>query len=244
MKKFFVLLAVVGLALAGCATQGLVGPNTSGHLTITQQLSNGAVAIAEGSFPGNTSDTETVTIGADVYEFDSGGGVTGGRITVTIGVGAEATLDNLITAINANGTELVRADKSGTDTLLLQSAATRGGTAAAADPSIALTEAAVNFNWTPGNVNMNTLGGEASAAKKRSVCKVTLTTDMLAGSAFRPCQFDFTPTRFTVYLQSSAGVPKLNFSDQVTISGNAILWTDAGAVHPANTDILTIEAWE
>ena len=107
-----------------------------------------------------------------------------------------------------------------------------------------LAEAAAQFSWVQGNVNMNTLGGEALAAKKRSVCRVTLTTDMLAGNAFRACQFDFTPTRFIPYLESSAGVPKMNFSDQVTISGDAILWTDAGAVHPANGDILTIAAWE
>ena len=247
MIQRFALIFVLLLILPGCASfgrPGLVGPNTSGHMAPTQQSWGGLVALAEGSFSGQPSDAETATIGADIYEFDSNAAFTGGRIQVVIGGSAELTLDAWVTAINASGTELVRADKSGTDTLLLKSALTRGGTVTPADPSIVLAEAATNYSWVQGNVNMNTLGGQIASMLQHAVCTVTLTTDMLAGTAFRPCQFVFTPTRFDVYLQSSAGVPVLNFSDQVTISGNAILWTDAGATHPSNGDILTIEAWE
>ena len=104
MKKFFGLLMLAGLAFSGCASQGLMGTNASGHFVTTQQVMNGTVAVAEGSFAGNLTDTETITIGADVYEADDNANFTGGRVQVVIGGSAELTLDALIVAINASGT--------------------------------------------------------------------------------------------------------------------------------------------
>lgn len=59
----------------------------------------------------NVADGETVTIGADVYEFDTGDGVTEGNIAVDVSGGvtpADAT-DALVAAINASSTEAVTA---------------------------------------------------------------------------------------------------------------------------------------
>jgi hypothetical protein len=76
----------------------------------TDRWPSGAATAATGwvKFPGavNPSDGETVVIGdgltTETFEFESGGGVGGGNIAVTIGGSAAATLANLETAIEAN----------------------------------------------------------------------------------------------------------------------------------------------
>lgn len=64
------------------------------------------------SFSGTVSDTETVTIGTDVYEFDTGGGVTGGRIAVDVSGGATAAdaVTALVAAITASAVVTVSAE--------------------------------------------------------------------------------------------------------------------------------------
>lgn len=67
----------------------------------------GTIAIAAG----NAADGNTITIedGANtetVFEFDTGGVVTAGNVTVTIGASAAATMVNLISAINGVTTGL------------------------------------------------------------------------------------------------------------------------------------------
>lgn len=205
-----------------------------------QQQLNGAVAVFEGSFAGNLSDTETITIGADIYEADNNASITGGRISVTIGGSAELTLDALVTAINTQGTSNVLAVKSGTDTLVCKSATAPGGTAVAADPSIVLAETAAQFSWKPGAVNVNTLGGEAAALKKTAVAQLTITTDLVAASPTRLFTFDFTPSRIVSVYITAAGVPRYDVTDAFSISGNDLLWTSGGATHLANTNVVTV----
>ena len=63
------------------------------------------------TFSGVVSDTETVTIGSDVYEFDADSSVTGGNIAVDVsgGVTAADAVTALVAAINASATEAVTA---------------------------------------------------------------------------------------------------------------------------------------
>lgn len=66
------------------------------------------LAESQINFSGQPSDADTVTITDDesvvrIFEFDSGGGVTGSNIAVTIGSDAEATAVNLKVAINVAG---------------------------------------------------------------------------------------------------------------------------------------------
>lgn len=212
--------------------------------TDTDKLSVGSIAVAEGVFTGQPSDADTLTIGADVYEWDSNAAATEGRIRVIIGGSAELSLDALIAAINTSGTENILASKSGTDTIIIQSADNNGGTATNTDPSIVLADSTANFTWRPGNVNLNTLSGSASAYKKSSRATLTATTALIGGASAIFFQFEFTPVDFLIQVRSSVGVLKQNVSDQFTISGNRIVWTSAGATHVANTDIVSILAWE
>ncbi|HEU0071331.1 MAG TPA: flagellar hook-basal body complex protein, partial [Alphaproteobacteria bacterium] len=52
------------------------------------------------SFGGQPADGDTFVFNGTTYEFDSGGGVTGGNTSVTIGASATASMAALVTAIN------------------------------------------------------------------------------------------------------------------------------------------------
>ena len=65
------------------------------------QGNDGAIACLGITQAGQPVATETVTIGADVYEFDG----VGGNINVVIAGTAEGTMDNLLAAAVASGTE-------------------------------------------------------------------------------------------------------------------------------------------
>lgn len=73
-------------------------------------------------FTAQPDDTDTVTIDDGintpvVFEFDSGGGVTGGRTAVTIGAAFSDTATNLRTAINAAQLNVVAGGAAGTVSL-------------------------------------------------------------------------------------------------------------------------------
>ena len=69
---------------------GAPGVKATGSVTFTDQPSDGDwVQISDG--------TTAVT-----FEFDDGGGVSGGNVAVLIGISIDATLRNLVVAVNAN----------------------------------------------------------------------------------------------------------------------------------------------
>jgi len=95
---------------------------------------------------GDASDTETVTIGTDVYEFDTDAvpTYTAGRIRVdvTAGAGKAAAKAALIAAINGNASSLVVASDAGGDDML--ATAKEHGTGGNA---IAKAEGMANGDW-------------------------------------------------------------------------------------------------
>jgi hypothetical protein len=104
----------------------------AGATVTTAQLDSsvllpGKVAVGIIYVPANVADPETVTIGADIYEFDRAddGADAGGTILVTAhsdDTPANAT-DALIAAINASGTEAITAiDISDNEILLVADA--------------------------------------------------------------------------------------------------------------------------
>jgi hypothetical protein len=68
---------------------------------------------------GAVSDGETVTIGDDVYEFDTNASVTAGNILVDVSAGATApdAITALVSAITASGTEPITATDGAGDTV-------------------------------------------------------------------------------------------------------------------------------
>jgi len=201
----------------------------------------GCVAVASLDFVNQPNANDTLTIGADVYEF---GGV-GGNINVVIGGTPAATLTNLVTAINGSGTENIFGQAAGTDLRIL-SADGAGGTPVGADPSIVLAEAITHINsiWNVGNVNMNTLGGRAKAARRHSATEVVVTAAMIANSL--SVAFPFAVVSFLVQAHDpAAGTIRFGTDVFMVGGGGDVACTFGGGAAPdiQVNDVLTVEAW-
>lgn len=85
---------------------------------------NAAFAAANLTISGNVADGETVTMGTEVYEFDTDGSVTAGNISVDVSVGGVGNVNaaaKLTTAINANSTIIDAFDILNNGVLSIQS---------------------------------------------------------------------------------------------------------------------------
>ncbi len=101
-----------------------------------------AFATGTLTFTGGVTDGETVTIGADVYEFDTDASVTGGNVLVDVSGGA--TAPDAVTALVAviPGTEPVSAvDGAGNTVVVTADVAGTGAN------SIATLESVANASW-------------------------------------------------------------------------------------------------
>ena len=200
----------------------------------------GSVATCQAIVSGQPTATETLTIGVDVYEWDG----VGGNINVTIAGSAELSYDNLVTAVNASGTELVVMGKISPTEFRLQSAASAGGTKTAASPSIVLGETTSNMIWSCGNVNMNTLGGVDPAPVEFGKSKVTMTAAILAGDLLR-FSFPFTVATFTVSITNSSGVLQSPGNDVWTLNSTDVLvnFGSGSGNDILNSDVVTVLAY-
>lgn len=203
------------------------------------------VAQAEGSAAaatliqaGQPTASHTLTVGSDVYEADGAGA----NINFVIAGSAEATMDNLLAAAQASGTENLKWDKLDATHLRIRNADAPDGNVLAGDQSIALDASSMaNYSFDVGDVNMNTLAGLAGGTKQVfSTAVLTITTAMITATEAR-ISFPFTPASFTFSAVTSAGVPVAFTADTIAISGDDIelgLGTDL-----ANGDILTVVAF-
>jgi len=105
---------------------------------------NAVSATGALTFAGAVSDGETVTIGTDIYEFDTDAEVTEGNILVDVSGGATAAdaVTALVAAIAANTGSLVSA-VDGTGDVVNVTAKTKG----AAGNDIDSTETCANGSW-------------------------------------------------------------------------------------------------
>jgi hypothetical protein len=165
------------------------------NFTELYEHNSGVIAMSSFAYTGQPSDTETLTIGADVYEFCTAAGSVASdtNIGVVIGGTARATYDNLVAAINAsdadnahatlfqtddttpavaNGTEdvlavAVNGGNTATGTIYLYAAdATGGDKVEGAGPDIALSDTATNGGpWRKTHLNL-TFGARYDGATK------------------------------------------------------------------------------
>jgi len=86
----------------------------------TPALTDGAKAAGTLTFTGVVADGQTVTIGASVYEFDTGGGVTPGNVAVNVsgGVTAPLAVTALVAAITGDAAAVVTAADGTGDTVV------------------------------------------------------------------------------------------------------------------------------
>ena len=92
-------------------------------------------------FSGEVSDAETVSIGDEVYEYDTGDGVSGGHYEVDIGDTSIATATANLTAVINSVSDLVSAEV-GDDSVVVTALV-----AGSAGNSIAVNETLANASW-------------------------------------------------------------------------------------------------
>lgn len=190
--------------------------------------------------PADVADTETVTIGSVVFEFDrAANGVTAGRVAVTghaDDTPANAT-DALITAINARTDLGLTAVDVNTSTILLVRD-TVGSNATA------LAEAMAGS----GNVvSAATLLNGAAEANKRivAVARVPTANEVAAGLLIVP--LNFTPTNVLVQVRVTSGGAFKAWDGKWTITGGAnpyVSVDNAGSTDWAATDTVHITIFE
>jgi len=180
--------------------------NNTGELYMARDV--GYVAAATINITTNPSAAETITIGADVYEWDGAGG----NINVVVGGSAAVSRANLETAINGSGTEDLLADDDGmlgATTVRIQAADAPGGNIViGAGPSIALstTLGAGGDVWNL--LNLNEVGAPAYAQMARG--KVVISAQVLLGTGTLYLEFPFTVGAFEWQAYDTDGTPKPN----------------------------------
>jgi hypothetical protein len=226
---------------------------------------SGVVAGAPLAMPNQPVTTNTIDVGADVYEFVTSAGnvADDANIAVEIKGSAALTRAELIAAINAtneanehaninnvaddaaalaNGTEKVVADEVGTD-VRVRNADAPGGNPLAGDQDILLAEAITDAAdiWKTGDVNMNTLGGRAQGARQRTLAEITVTAKMITNG--HRIDAPFTPTRFSVQVTTAGVVIGTTSSDAYAIANDGLQVTFGGGAAPDMQvgDVLRVE---
>jgi hypothetical protein len=201
--------------------------------------------------PGAAVEGNTVTIGADVYEFRAStppAGGTAGRIWVYNDATSAASRTNLIDAINGvvdaaritrdgTNTELVVASAGiTTGDIVVQSSATIGGTPAPSATPVACSDGLDTATdiWDAAN----TYNGIAQQPRQVAAVSITLSAAMIAKGNVQ-AYFSFTP-RTAIPINRSR--PQ---NEVYTITGNAVSLTLAGGASPNNqaADVIDIIAF-
>lgn len=225
-----------------------------------------AIPYSEYPYTGQPSDTQTVTIGSDVYEFctDAGSVAADTRIGVVIGASADATYANLVAAINAknktnehptlfrtddttparaNGRENVRAVQDATgDVVYLYLAKSPGSTDLVEGDAVSLVVSDTASNagpWKHLNLNL-TVGAAADLAYKAADIVHTVVTADLTGTSKIP--LPFAPVSYQVSCYSSAGLllkqPDVIITVPAAVSGQNFLGVKLDAATASYTPLV------
>lgn len=211
-----------------------------------------AIPYSELPYSGQPSDTETWTIGGDVYEACTAAGsvAADSRIAVLIGSDADATYANLVAAINAdnktdqhptlfrtddttparaNGREKFRAVQDTANNIVYLYRAKRPGGVDLEEgsaPSVALSDTVSNGGpWKHLNANLSVAGAGALMDKSADLVHAVTAANISAGSVKIP--LPFTPRSFIAQVRTSAGVPiwaaDLTVTVPTAVAGQAFL---------------------
>lgn len=196
----------------------------------------GVAAVVQLVQGGQPTTLDTLTVGADTYEVDG----VGANINFALAGTAALTLDALLAAAVASGTENLFWDKLNATTLRLRAADGPQGNIIGSDPSIVLDASSMtNYTFDAGNVNMNTLAGKA-AGQSLSATTLTITAAMVAAGSVR-ISAPFTPTGFQVTAVDATGAPILALTDTLVLAGDDLLITLNGGVGDlAATDVVHV----
>jgi hypothetical protein len=187
----------------------------------------------------NVADTETITIGNEVYEIDTAanpGAITAGRIRVNCNAGVTPTIASaaIVAAINANTQQGIVAVAISVNEILIH---TRDNVEARL---LACTEtlAGANNAWAAAAM----YGGGAEGVKGvRLIQRAANAQEVSIGNAH--FVFGFPVNHVTANVRTAAGVAKA-WDGAITVTGNRVKLDNAGASDWAATDILTVIAAE
>lgn len=210
-------------------------------ISLSKAISGGSYAVAHVVVGVQPVDAETVTIGADVYEYDDNAVVGAGHIAVLIGADVAATRLNLIAAINTSSTESVvaLAGAALSNSVEVLVADKPHGTPFPTGASITLAETMGNAGnyWT-----QTTLGSAGYPVKKQfAVDYITMNATNLAHSFV--FAFPFTVTTFQYQAFTSAGTLKPNTATLVISSGQIVVTPAAGGTPLVSGDVVHILAF-
>lgn len=210
----------------------------SGELADAQPMKDlGVIASFRLVQSGQPVAADTLVIGADTYEVDG----VGANINFASGAAPEDTLDNLLAAIQASGTENVKATKISATVLDVQAADAPDGVPVASDPSIAVVNGLTNYVSSIGDANMNTLAGRAEGLSRMVAVSLAITAAMVTATEAR-VSLPFTPTGFLPVVLTSTGAIKAAGADTFTIDGDDIVVALGGADIVA-TDVVRLIVW-
>lgn len=217
----------------------------------------------------NPTDTDTLTIGDDVYEFATAAGslASDTNIGVVIGGTKGATLTNLIAAINGdvtaatglfktdgttpalkNGTELYVADDLGSTVMRLRSADAVGANVICRADTTVLSETFTSASniWDVGSGHAINAGRAPEHVQYMCASRAVTASHLSYGSL----RFSFANqagpvssiSRVIVQLTTSAGLKKYPIADATTVSGSDVIITLAGTGAPeaVATDVYTV----
>ena len=171
--------------------------------------SDGLQASGTLTFTGVTDEGELVVIGARTYEFDTGGGVTSGRVAVDISGGASAaqSVTALVAAVNGDSSAIVTAQDGAGNTVVVTADAP--GTAGNA---LATTTTCLNGSWA----QITLTGGLADSW-----------TDFRSNLG----PFDIEPQEITPLAVEPAGVPPQSLDGKLSLGLGPI---ELGDLDPSN----------
>jgi hypothetical protein len=223
---------------SGASTQGLSLATAEAAL---EDITAGHVAFNTIAIAVNPTATDTITIGADVYEFVAAGGDVAADTNIGVVRGADvaASMANLVAAVNATytsslGTGLFQTDsstpalKNGTENVVafyaggvlnISAADAPGGDiVAGTTPNIACSDALTEVTaWAFANLNLST-GGSFQPTKVARVSFAVTAGQISAGSVVVrvPVQSVNAVAYFSAF--TAAGVEKHSHSDTITIA--------------------------
>ena len=192
--------------LTDAATVGdglLAGTLTAAATKATQTL----------TFSGATSDGETATIGSRVYEFDTNGAVTSGRVAVDVSGGASASqsVTALVTAINADASAAVTAAAGGGDTVVV----TAITAVAATGNAIASTETITHAAWGAATL----AGGKDALAIASSAGAFVISADIPTAGIVADLTYSGSKRYLRAVMTKAASAPNLVTSITVVRGG-------------------------
>ncbi len=231
------------------------------------------IELLAGVIPRNTIDlstnptvTDTLDIGADVYEFQAAAAdlAADANIAIERKGSAADTFTEVLAAINATaaaahptifqtdsstpalgrGTENVLAIDGGSQVLVIVPAAAPGGSAVPSSPNIAIAESlSAAVDWASANLNL--LGGLASAVRQSVSFDLTITAAHVAAGTVN-FGLPFTPRTWVWQAVTAADIHRLTQNDTVTASGDVLTLTLAGGAGPdiQATDVVHITVSE